>query len=217
MTDYVGTSGDDSQAGTSGDDSFDFSQGGSDTLVGGGGVEDDYHFGGALDAGDMVIGTAGTGDYVWLDGDYSAGVTLSAGQFQDVEQLILHFDAAYRITLTDGVGGVNGQLNLDTSSTVRLDASAVTQTRVSLVASGNGQSFIGGAGDDVLQIMAPADHSNRLDGGAGSHDTLILFSTANDVVLHAQNMQNFETLAMQGAVATCDANGALWSMRLWLE
>jgi hypothetical protein len=105
MADFTGTSGDNIQVGTSGDDTFDYSQGGSDTLTGGGGGVDTFSFGAAFDAGDRVIGTAGTFDRVNVSGDYAGGLTVSLDQFVDVDQLqLLGGGNAYDLTLTDGAG-----------------------------------------------------------------------------------------------------------------
>src|SRR3954454_19005651 len=115
MADYTGTTGDDSQTGTAADvETWDYSQGGHDTLTGGGGIGDQYYFGSAFDAGDMVIGTETTSDQVFLDGDYSGGLTFSVGQLQSVDVVYLQNPTPYNLTLTDGAGGVNGVLFLIT-------------------------------------------------------------------------------------------------------
>jgi Ca2+-binding RTX toxin-like protein len=120
----------------------------------------------------------------------------------------LDYPALYRLTLTDGACGVGGVQDMVTTSNVRLDASAVTQVGIEFQAVHNGQSFIGGAGDDLVHVQDPEDHSNRLDGGAGDGDELRLEKSSNRVVLHAADMRNFEILSFEGHVATCDANVA---------
>src|SRR3954469_8987646 len=104
MADFIGTADDDTQVGTTDDDNFDYSQGGSDTLTGGGGATDTYDFGAAFDAGDRVIGTAGTNDVVDLNGDYGPGLTISLDQFVDLDQIQLLGGFTYDLTLTDGTG-----------------------------------------------------------------------------------------------------------------
>jgi Ca2+-binding RTX toxin-like protein len=208
MSDFTGTAGDDSQIGTTDSDTFDFSQGGADTLVGGGGILDDYHFGASFGAGDQVIGTAQTTDRVFLDGDYSAGVTISPGQLLDVDRVVLDFAQPYRVTLTDGAGGVGGKLLFDIFSPTQLDASAVSQVGVAVLLRHDGLSFTGGAGDDVVVLIEAYDHTNRMDGGAGSLDELDLVGPGTDIKLHAREMLNFEILGLTGSIATVDANVA---------
>ena len=98
--DYTGTIGDDTQAGTGADESFDYSQGGHDTLSGGGGA-DFFDFGGAFDAGDQVDGGDGF-DELMLIGDYSGGLALVDASFTNIERLSLSDGFDYSLTLADG-------------------------------------------------------------------------------------------------------------------
>ena len=69
-------------------DSFYIVSGGTDTVYGGGG--DDQTFMGAnMTAADTIDGGAGTGDIVYLDGDYSAGLTFGATTMTNVDILKL--------------------------------------------------------------------------------------------------------------------------------
>ena len=69
-------------------DSFYIVSGGTDTVYGGGG--DDQTFMGAnMTAADTIDGGAGTGDIVYLDGDYSAGLTFGATTMTNVNILKL--------------------------------------------------------------------------------------------------------------------------------
>src|SRR6516225_9687322 len=95
-----GTAADDHLTGTSGNDEFDLWQGGNDTVDGGGG-NDLFRMGAALNAGDKIDGGAGHDEMI-LNGDYSAGLVFNADTITNIEVLNLSGGHSYNLTLNDG-------------------------------------------------------------------------------------------------------------------
>src|SRR3569623_75907 len=99
MADFVGTGGPDNFTGTGDAGHFDMSQGGRDTVSGGGG-NDVFNFGGALTGKDSIDGGDGA-DYLRLNGDYSGGLTITSHMIQNIENILLFGDFDYHLTLGD--------------------------------------------------------------------------------------------------------------------
>jgi Ca2+-binding RTX toxin-like protein len=224
MTKFVGLSGDDSFLGGAGKDSFDMGQGGEDTVDGGGG-RDTFSFGAAFDAGDRVIGGAGS-DTLVLQGDYRAGVTLAGDTISGVEQIEFTAGFVYRLTLADGNVAAGGKLDLSDNNgakAVAVDASALVSgggltgilSTANTIMGGQADDFLteqtanftvaGDDGDDGVQASAGVTKHTRFDGGDGN-DTLAFISR---VIAHFQtaNMRNVETVDFVGGGDVTFSNG----------
>ena len=190
MAVFVGTPGDDGLHGGPDADIFDMSQGGDDTVHGKGG-DDIFRFGATLTDLDSIIGGSGM-DTVQLDGDYSAGLTLAASTFQNVEALLLAGGSSYSLTMADGNVRANHLLSVDASTLTQLDhlsfdGSAELDGHYSVqggagddtVTGGQlGDHLVGGAGNDTIRGGRGADtiHGNAGDdqlGGGQTADTIV--------------------------------------------
>jgi hypothetical protein len=186
----VGTSGNDIITGTPNGDFFMLQQGGNDMAIGLGGI-DAFYFGAALTAQDQVNGGAGK-DVLAIQGDYSAGLTLGAGNLVGVETLsvLTHLDdrfgggsaSSYSYNLTTVEANVAaGQQLIVNASTLQagenftFNGSAETDGSFFIYGGKGIDTLTGGAGADVFFFaedgrFGPGDH---IDGGAGS-DILVL-------------------------------------------
>lgn len=216
MTDSIGTSGNDSFAGDDDADTFDMTQGGKDTVTGGGG-SDYFAFGATLTAGDRIDGGDGF-DILSIQGDYSEGLTLGANTLHGIEriQFLAGFD--YRLTLVDGNIDPGTQLDLSNdhgANSIWVDASAIvnggsvftySQQANTIIGSQSGDRFLefttafdldGQGGDDTVQVYGGLDRHSRFDGGAGA-DTVQIFSEFSGV-LRASQMKHVEALSLFAA------------------
>jgi hypothetical protein len=167
-----GTADDDALVGTGRADIFDLTAGGADTADGAGG-DDRFNLGAAFDAGDRISGKNGF-DTVALDGDYSVGLQVSGQMMRQVELLELAGGHAYDLTLDDGVIGSGQMLSVVADGRVRIDASAETDGRITVVTHA-GFDVIGGANEDRVTCQA-LTASDRFDGGGGGSDEIDLNS-----------------------------------------
>jgi Ca2+-binding RTX toxin-like protein len=177
-----GGAGDDTLIGGAGDDAFDSgtTAGGEDTMMGGGG-SDGFYFGSDFDAGDHVDGGAG-GDIntVFLNGDYSAGLTLGAGTIVNLSEIHLGDGWSYDITLVDAnvpsgqLFYVNGE-NLTAGHTAVVDGSQETDGNLYLLGGGGKDFLTGGALGDTLVGNGAAD---KLKGGAGAD--IFIYAAVSD-------------------------------------
>jgi hypothetical protein len=186
----VGTSGNDIITGTPNGDFFMLQQGGNDIAVGLGGI-DAFYFGAALTAQDQVNGGGGK-DVLAIQGDYSAGLTLGAGNLVGVETLsvLTHLDNrfgggsasnySYNITTVEANVAAGQQLIVNASTlqigeNFMFNGSAETNGSFFIYGGKGIDTLTGGAGADVFFFaedgrFGPGDH---IDGGAGS-DILVL-------------------------------------------
>lgn len=217
MTDYIGTSGNDTLTGTSGDDTFDMSQGGKDTVNGGDGFNV-YSFGATFAGGDHVIGGAGT-DILKLEGDYSAGLTLNPNALVSVERIQFLGAFDYNLTLADGNIAPGEYLDFYTAPDVGADDRNVF-VDASAVVSGGGITIYGGSastiigtqshdqylefvsnfvadtqgGDDTILLYADLTRASQIDGGDGS-DIVYAFGAVNGLIGHNE-LRHVETLLL---------------------
>jgi serralysin len=180
----VGGQGDDTITGRSLSflvDAVDFSQGGSDSFSGTAGV----YFGAALSAGDHVGGNSA----VRVDGDYSAGLTLTGAMFGDlVAGSGLFFfmgqdsfigppptggpDFNYRFTCTDDFAPGGGLVEffaraVPAGNSVFIDDSAETDAAadISMLGGASNDTFLGGAGTDAFNIFMGGTDTFAGNGG----------------------------------------------------
>ena len=146
-----------------GDDMFRLQDGGDDVAIGYAG-DDGFYFGAAMTAADRVDGDEGTNDQVALQGDYAAGLTLSAGSLVQVEALVLLSGADARY------GDVSGTLygyNL-TSADANVDAGAVLTVNMNTLRAGENVTFDGSAETDGAFLFFGGRGADTLTGGGGS-------------------------------------------------
>ena len=184
MTAYTGTSGNDTIVGTSGDDGFDMSQGGNDSVSGGGGA-DYFYFGSALTAADHIDGGDGI-DTVELSGNYTDGqtlghppyfnqVTFTATTMVNVDNLVLAAGSGNGYTLFFNAATVAaGQLMevdgtaLVSGNTMSIDGSAVGGDLTFYGGTG-AYTLKGGSGDDVFHLFGGYTATDKIDGGGGNN------------------------------------------------
>lgn len=162
---YTGTARNDRFTGTNGDDFFDFASGGDDTGIGRSG-DDYFFFGSSLTSQDKVNGGNGY-DSIDLAGDYSAGVTLSAGNIADIETIYLDSGFTYNLTLElvgrDDAYIYVGNSSSSTTTSLNVDGSR-SDTDFYYATSGGNDRMIGGSGNDFFRASGGNDVYN---GGGG--------------------------------------------------
>jgi Ca2+-binding RTX toxin-like protein len=219
----AGTSGDDWLTGSNAGTFFHLEQGGNDIVTAGAG-NDAFYFGAALSAADRIDGGAGA-DQLALQGDYSAGLTLGAGQLKNIETLVVlpHDDLrfgggganpySYDLTLTDDAVAAGQQLKVNASTlkageNFTFDGHAETNGSFFLYGGKGVDIFTGGSGADVFFFVedgryAPTDH---VDGGGGA-DAMVLRGDYN-LTLSADSLVNVETVVfLSGTDARFYASG----------
>ena len=145
---WKGTHHNDSFTGVSISNVFNLRQGGHDTATGG--YSDDlFIMGAALDAGDHLVGY-NYNDSVWLNGDYSGGLTLGANTLSGIG--ILRFNGAYDYDITSDDGTV------DAGRTLHVKANNIT--------GGHGATFDGSAETNGHFVFRGSDGSDSFTGGA---------------------------------------------------
>ncbi|HEY1630641.1 MAG TPA: calcium-binding protein [Rhizomicrobium sp.] len=220
MTTFKGTSGNNDFTGGSGRDDFNLVQGGEDTASGAGGG-DIFHMGGAFDAGDTLDGGAGS-DSLFLNGDYSGGVTFTATTLVNVERILLADGFDYVLTTDDATVAAGEKMTVDASRlgaghALTFDGRAETDGRFYLIGGagddvlkggsagdvynlthGGEDSVTGGSGNDVFSVGGALDAGDRIDGGfsfGNAHDVLRLNGDYSaGLTLGADTIQNIYTL-----------------------
>lgn len=89
-------------------DNFSLSYGGNDTAIGGGGG-DTFNVGGALTAADLIDGGEGD-DVLYMNGDYSGGITLDGAFIQSIETIGMSGAYNYNVQATDSLVEAGGHL-----------------------------------------------------------------------------------------------------------
>jgi Ca2+-binding RTX toxin-like protein len=176
----VGGAGNDLFTGGASADFFDLKLGGNDTVAAGTG-DDSIDAGAALTALDRIDGGAGT-DFLYLSGNYSAGLVFGATTLTNVEVMILQAGNSYNLTMNNAMLAagqtleING-LGLSAANGMNINASAETDATASYRFRGGKGSdvFVGGAGNDTFIGGAGAD---TLTGGNGNDS--FLYRAANE-------------------------------------
>ncbi|HEY1629664.1 MAG TPA: bluetail domain-containing putative surface protein, partial [Rhizomicrobium sp.] len=152
-----------------------------------GGAGDDTVLAGA-DLGNMTI-DGGTGTNVLkLDGDYSAGVTLSS--ITNIAEIDLAGGNAYNLTTT-GVTVAAGV-------TLTVDASALGPN-FGLTFNGSAETdgyfnIKGGAGDDSLTLQTRAVDNSTIDGGAGFNTVTLTGNLGGDESFNAASFTHIDSI-----------------------
>jgi hypothetical protein len=172
------SSGDDVVVGSDGHANlFDLSAGGNDTAVGGK-LNDGFNFGGSYTPADHVDGGAGTNDQIAVQGNYSAGMTLSGASIVNVEVLAMLPGFNYTFTTTDDLVAAGKtftfwSLTMSSLNHVALDGGAETDGSFRFFLGAGSDTAIGGSGADSFFGGAGADD---LTGGGGA-DTFVYHSS----------------------------------------
>lgn len=225
MTNYVGTSGDDTIEGSGQGDVFDLTDGGDDAANGRKGA-DIFVLDAAFTADDSLAGGDGS-DLLALDGDYGAEVVFRATTITGVETIAVGPGDDYRLVLHDANIALDATLfinalNLRARDSVRIDATGETDGLVWMYA-GRGNDRLdggahrvvffdtdsavrrgsdtvkGGAGDDYIQLNNGFDSSDKIDGGAGNLDhVLVTTGYAAGLTIDGGMLKGVELLQVNG-------------------
>ena len=154
---------------------------GGDDLADASGSGGAFHMGGALDAGDTLIGGPGY-DNAYLEGDYSAGLTITGAMLVGVESVNLSAQFAAALVLADDLWTASHNHHVNVidgggapATGISVDASAETDTAITFNGADGSETFTGGALGDTFDLDNPFDNGGAdvIAGGAG--DDLIMF------------------------------------------
>jgi VCBS repeat-containing protein len=190
---------------------------GADTIFGDSG--DDYiDMAGNLTAGDKIDGGTNT-DRVFLNGDYSSGVTFNATTMVNVEILNLASGFSYNLTTDDATVAAGKTLTiqagqLGASDAAIIDGSAETDGSF-LFNTGAGNDILtggalgdrffsgagndtlhGGGGDDTLSMGANFTAADTLDGGTGNDTVVLNGDYSGGVTLGATTLSGIENIQL---------------------
>jgi Ca2+-binding RTX toxin-like protein len=217
MTNFLGTAGDDNLTGTYGGDYFNLAQGGDDHARGGAGV-DTFSMEASMTSADRLEGGLGS-DTVYIDGDYSAGLTILAATLSDIETLYLFPGFDYDITIADGANQAASGMSVNAGAlgagdSLRFNGSKETASPWylfggagddQLIGGGGADSFalyaggddfvVGGAGPDQLSIGDGLDRGDRLNGGDG-RDSLYLYGADYSLTFRANTVRFVENFQL---------------------
>ncbi len=146
-----------------------------------GGAGNDTILAGA-DLGNMTIDGGGGNDVLKLDGDYSAGFTLSS--ITNITEVDLAGGNAYSLTTTDATVAAGATLTVDASALgpnfgLTFDGSAETDGYFDIK---------GGSGDDSLTLQTMEVDNSTIDGGAGFNTVTL---TGNHTGVESFNAASF--------------------------
>ncbi len=171
-------------------------KGGEDTMIGGAG-DDGFYFDSDFDAGDHVDGKGGAVNHIFLNGDYSAGLTLGANTIANISVIdLLIPGGSYKLTLNDGncaAGAtlyVNGE-NLTSGHTAYVNGAAETNGHLKLLGGASKDTLTGGALADTLEGNGGAD---KLKGGAGA-DSYTYLAVSDSTGLAHDSITRFDAAA----------------------
>lgn len=192
--------------------------GGADTVHGGGG--DDVISGeAAFNNADVVDGGAGN-DVLYLRGDYSADLAISATAMTSIETLGMSLDFAYNLSVADGVvaAGQNLYVNAEGitgTGSVTFNGSAETDGTFSFRDGVGDDTFIGGAnndafygigvgsdafvgldGDDSFAMYGNLDATDIIFGEAGNDWVSLDGDYSSGIVFDSATIVSIETLSV---------------------
>jgi len=171
---------------------FDLSAGGNDTVTGGN-LNDGFSFGAAYTPADHVDGGAGTNDQIAVQGDYSAGMTLSGASIVNVEVLAMLPGFNYHfITANDLVGTGKSfafwSVSMTSANHVFIDGSAETDGSFRFFLGAGNDTAIGGSGADTFY---GGDGADDLTGGGGA-DTFSYLAVSNSTGVNFDLVHDFD-------------------------
>ena len=217
------------------DSNFTFNAGlETDTLTGGA-FADTFNMGAGLTAADKIDGGGGI-DTLNLDGDYSAGLTISDTYVNNIEDLTFAAGHSYNITISGDITDpttltIDGSA-LGASDSLTLDLTAATSSGYTItggagddtitgpsgtagmsidLSKGGVDTVTGGGGDDTINFGTTLWSDDQVDGGGGT-DTVHVsgFSGGDSIVFGANTLTNVEKLVIDsggnGLAVTTDDN-----------
>jgi Ca2+-binding RTX toxin-like protein len=192
----------------------------SDALTFNGGAETNgvfsFELGGNFKASDSITGGAGN-DYLYLNGDYSAGLTLGATTLTNVEYIGLQGGHSYNLTANDATVASAKTLTIDasglgTGDTFIFNGSAETNGAFIIDAGAGNDTLTGGAEEDTFNMGANLTAADTINGGAGTDFVKLNGDYSAGLTFGASTITNVESLWLLGAfsynLTTNDANVA---------
>ena len=197
-------------------DTFVISGFGNLTLKGGSG-QDAVNFGTDFNSGDSLDGGSDKANYIHLNGEYSAGLTVSGAMLKNFQTIYLDPGSNYKLTLKDGVVAAGQSLaiqggGLGAANIIDFDGSQETNGNFTIFDgagndfakggalrdvffsdSGGIDTFFGLGGDDFFQMGSTLTKDDRIDGGTGFDDLGLRYGT---YVFDAQNVKNIEAVTV---------------------
>ncbi len=162
---------------------FDLSKGGEDTVTAGEG-HNLVLMGGALDTGDRIDTSGSASTTVDVDGDYSAGVTLTSLTLEDVKTLDFGAGHDYVFTQQSSIGPLINE-TLDASALGAGDSinyNASGQTDGSYTFNGGAGTNIFSGGQEGDNAILQADVLNTIHMGGGNNTISVGSLTASDTL-----------------------------------
>ncbi len=171
MAAFIGTAGDDNITGAFTYDSFDLTQGGNDTAKGKAGG-DTFTMGAAFNGGDRLDGGLSY-DTVYLAGDYSGGLVVTALMLANFEAMQMTAGNSYDITFKDGANSTLSSfliygLNLIGGNTLRFDGSQETTSGFQIYGGGGDDRLTGGEANDSFVLYYSGGGVDFVSGRGGS-------------------------------------------------
>jgi hypothetical protein len=211
QVDFIGGEGNDvfyggSNTGANGN--IDLTRGGNDfiTLH----ANDAVKFGAAFTADDQVTTTFTGFGVVYLDGDYSAGVTFNATTMVGMAGIIVDpsGDQDYRLTLHDAAGAAGrffilGPLDPLGTGDIIVDASLETDAILNLQGAAGDDQLTGGALGDTFYTRMGRDAVNGGTGDDVFNANDVGGFRANDSFIGGDGMDTLNILATPGFDVTC--------------
>jgi hypothetical protein len=170
---------------------FDLSAGGNDTATGGA-SDDGFSFGATYTPADHVDGGAGSNDQIAVQGDYSAGMTLSGSSIVNVEGLAMLPGFNYHFTTTNDLVDAGKTFSFWSASMgaanhVFIDGSAEADGAFVFYLGAGADTAIGGSGADRL---SGGDGADDLTGGGGA-DTFAYAAVSNSTSVNFDSIHDF--------------------------
>ena len=194
--------------------SFIDSIGGGDDVTGGAG-SDEFRLYQTLSSDDSIDGGGGT-DFVELEGDYSAGLTISSSMIRGIEVMTLADGFDYDLTFGKHVHESHIYVNalaLSSGPSVSFDAHNAKDYETTFAGGAGDDNFVGGAltddiqldaggddtadgrdGDDIFEMGAAFNPRDRIDGGDGYDTVYLNGSDFGDITFRPSTMKHVEEI-----------------------
>jgi len=200
-----------------------------------GGQMDDYFYMGANLTSADVLNGGDDFDWLILEGNYAAGLTLGASTLRNIEAIQFNSGYSYKIRSNDGNVAAGGNLQVDgtymlSTDTLSFDGSSEKDGTFSFFStagnnglSGGSQgdyfdmtggigSLFGNGGDDVFILEGRTwAATDKINGGAGYDQVQVLNFGTSTIVMNATTLVGVEGLYLAGnhmTVTTHDATVA---------
>ncbi|HEX2592337.1 MAG TPA: M10 family metallopeptidase C-terminal domain-containing protein [Rhizomicrobium sp.] len=192
---------------------------GATTITGGDG-NDTVDYGAYLTSGDRFDGGTGK-DSVLLSGKYTTGVTFDAATLLNVEKIVVADGFSYTLATNDATVGPKSTLTVDATALssafgITFDGSAETKGSFAFLGGAGNDTFIGGAGsdtfdltrggkdtvvggagNDVFRLGSTLATQDKIDGGIGNRDTVVLDGDYSaGVAFNATTVVGVETIRL---------------------